>query len=634
MPTTVNSAKPLKITDTTFRDGHQSIAATRMRTKDMEPIAEAMGKIGFHSMEVWGGATFDVSTRFLFEDPWERARILKKLLPDTPLQMLLRGQNLVGYRHYPDDVVESFVQHAADSGVDIFRIFDALNDERNLETATRAAKATGKHVQLAVCYSVTDEGRLGGPVFNLEYFREKAKILESMGADSICLKDMAGILAPYDAFVIIEALKKDLNVPVQLHTHYTTGMASMTALKAVEAGVDILDACLAPFAMRTSQPAVESLVIALRGAPRDTGLDLNRLLDLGGYLEGLGDQLKPYITGGKLAVVDPGALVHQVPGGMISNLTSQLRELEALDRLPEVLEELPRTRRELGTPPLVTPTSQILAAQAVNNVLFGRWESITDQVKDYIYGLYGRPPLPIDPELTDRALDGYSLGSEPISGRPSDILEPELNAAKAATDGLARDIGDVLIYALYPVTGKKFLRVKYGLDPHPEAASGPAAAVPEAPSMAPVGTAVSSQARTFNIYVGDRSFQVTVDPADAGARDAGNGPPENARSASNVAGQTVVQPKPVPAAGNSAPSTLGQVPMDGTPVSAPMPGVVVRYLVEEGQTVKTGEPVVVLEAMKMENALPSPVDGVVKQLCFASGTKVSRGDSLAIISTV
>ncbi len=634
MPTTANSAKRLKITDTTFRDGHQSIAATRLRTKDMEPIAEAMGKIGFHSMEVWGGATFDVSTRFLFEDPWERARILKKLLPDTPLQMLLRGQNLVGYRHYPDDVVEAFVQHAADSGVDIFRIFDALNDERNLETATRAAKATGKHVQLAVCYSVTDEGRLGGPVFNLEYFREKAKILESMGADSICLKDMAGILAPYDAFVIIEALKKDLNVPVQLHTHYTTGMASMTALKAVEAGVDVLDACLAPFAMRTSQPAVESLVIALRGAPRDTGLDLNQLLDLGGYLEGLGDQLKPHITGGKLAVVDPGALVHQVPGGMISNLTSQLRELEALDRLPEVLEELPRTRRELGTPPLVTPTSQILAAQAVNNVLFGRWESITDQVKDYIYGLYGRPPLPIDPELTDRALDGYSLGSEPISGRPSDILEPELSAAKAATDGLARDIGDVLIYALYPVTGKKFLRVKYGLDPNPEAASGAAAPVPEAPSMAPIGTAVSSQARTFNIYVGDRSFQVTVDPADAGVRDAGNGSPKNAGSASNVVGQPIVQPNPAPAAGNSAPTTSPQVPMDGTPVAAPMPGVVVRYLVEEGQTVKKGEPVVVLEAMKMENALPSPVDGVVKQLCFDSGTKVSRGDSLAIISTV
>jgi pyruvate carboxylase subunit B len=632
MPTTVNSAKRLKITDTTFRDGHQSVAATRMRTKDMEPIAEAMGKVGFHSMEVWGGATFDVSTRFLFEDPWERARILKKLLPDTPLQMLLRGQNLVGYRHYPDDVVEAFVQHAADSGVDIFRIFDALNDERNLETATRAAKATGKHVQLAVCYSVTDEGRLGGPVFNLEYFREKARILENMGADSICLKDMAGILAPYDAFAIIEALKKDLSVPVQLHTHYTTGMASMTALKAVEAGVDILDACLAPFAMRTSQPAVESMVIALRGTPRDTELDLDRLLDLGGYLESLGDQLKPHLSGGKLAVVDPGALVHQVPGGMISNLTSQLRELEALDRLPEVLEDLPRTRRELGTPPLVTPTSQILAAQAVNNVLFGRWERITDQVKDYVYGLYGRPPLPIDPELTDRVLNGYALGSEPISGRPSDILEPELGAAKVATDGLARDIGDVLIYALYPVTGKRFLRVKYGLDPAPD--DGSAAPVPAAPAPSLTGTSVSSQARTFNIYVGDRSFQVTVDPADSGSSAGSPGPSQNLGSSDNVIAQSTSQPKPVPAAGHSPPSQIGSVAINGTPVSAPMPGVVVRYLVEEGQRVKTGESVVVLEAMKMENALPAPVDGVVQRLCFASGAKVGRGDALAIITAV
>ena len=400
----------------------------------MEPIAEEMGQVGFHSMEVWGGATFDVATRFLFEDPWERARVFKRLMPDTPLQMLLRGQNLVGYRHYADDVVEAFVQHAADAGIDIFRIFDALNDERNLATAARAVKATGKHLQLCVCYSVT-EGRMGGPVYNLDYYLSKARTLQAMGADSICIKDMAGILAPYDAYTLGTTFKKELDVPVQLHTHYTTGMASMAALKAAEAGVDVIDACLSPLALRTSQPAVESLIIALQGTPRETGLDLERLLKLGGYLETLSGYLQPHLVNGRLAVVDPGALVHQVPGGMISNLMSQLREAEALDRLPEVLEELPRTREELGSPPLVTPTSQILGAQAVNNVIFGRWKVITGQVKDYVYGLYGRPPLPVDPNVVEVALDGYARGNEPLTGRPADILEPEMEGARKDTEG-------------------------------------------------------------------------------------------------------------------------------------------------------------------------------------------------------
>ena len=484
MSAAANGQTALRITDTTFRDAHQSVAATRLRTRDMEPIAEEMGQVGFHSMEVWGGATFDVATRFLFEDPWERARVFKRLMPDTPLQMLLRGQNLVGYRHYADDVVEAFVQHAADSGIDIFRVFDALNDVRNLETAARAVKATGKHLQLCVCYSVT-EGRMGGAVYNLDYYLEKAKTLEAMGADSICIKDMAGILAPYDAYTLGTTFKKELRVPVQLHTHYTTGMASMAALKAAEAGIDVIDACLSPLALRTSQPAVESLIIALQGTPRETGLDLERLLKLGGYLETLSGYLQPHLVNGRLAVVDPGALVHQVPGGMISNLMSQLREAEALDRLPEVLEELPRARKELGSPPLVTPTSQILGAQAVNNVIFGRWKVITGQVKDYVYGLYGRPPLPVDPSVVEVALDGYSRGKEPLTGRPADILEPELEKARKETEGLAKDMGDVLIYALYQVTGQRFLRVKYGLEEAPSEEPPPAAAKPTAPAPAP-----------------------------------------------------------------------------------------------------------------------------------------------------
>ncbi len=627
-----NGQAPLRITDTTFRDAHQSVAATRLRTRDMEPIAEEMGQVGFHSMEVWGGATFDVATRFLFEDPWERARVFKRLMPDTPLQMLLRGQNLVGYRHYADDVVEAFVQHAADSGIDIFRVFDALNDVRNLETAARAVKATGKHLQLCVCYSVT-EGRMGGPVYNLDYYLEKAKTLEAMGADSICIKDMAGILAPYDAYTLGTTFKKELRVPVQLHTHYTTGMASMAALKAAEAGIDVIDACLSPLALRTSQPAVESLIIALQGTPRDTGLDLERLLKLGGYLETLSGYLQPHLVNGRLAVVDPGALVHQVPGGMISNLMSQLREAEALDRLPEVLEELPRARKELGSPPLVTPTSQILGAQAVNNVIFGRWKVITGQVKDYVYGLYGRPPLPVDPSVVEVALDGYSRGNEPLTGRPADILEPELEKARKETEGLAKDMGDVLIYALYQVTGQRFLRVKYGLEEAPSEERPAAAAKPTAPAPAPAAPA-SPRARTFNIYLGGRSYQVMVDPVDGGG--AGNAAPARPQGG-NAPGAVVTLPSPPqaapsPAAPPAPPQAAPAPSGNGVAVTAPMPGVVLRYSVEEGQPVKAGEPVVVLEAMKMENALPSPTDGVVRKLCFASGAKANRGDALLFIT--
>ena len=629
-----NGQDALRITDTTFRDAHQSVAATRLRTKDMEPIAEEMGQVGFHSMEVWGGATFDVATRFLFEDPWERARVFKKLMPDTPLQMLLRGQNLVGYRHYADDVVEAFVQHAAEAGIDIFRVFDALNDERNLATAARAVKATGKHLQLCVCYSVT-EGRMGGDVYNLDYYVSKAKTLQAMGADSICIKDMAGILAPYDAYTLGTTFKKELNVPVQLHTHYTTGMASMAALKAAEAGVDVIDACLSPLALRTSQPAVESLIIALQGTERETGLDLERLLKLGGYLETLSGYLQPHLVNGRLAVVDPGALVHQVPGGMISNLMSQLREAEALDRLPEVLEELPRTREELGSPPLVTPTSQILGAQAVNNVIFGRWKVITGQVKDYVYGLYGRPPLPVDPNVIEVALDGYARGNVPLTGRPADSLEPELETAKKETEGLARDMGDVLIYALYQVTGQRFLRVKYGLEEAPSD-EPPPAAKPAEPTPAPAPEAPASpRARTFNIYLGGRSYQVMVDPVDGGG--AGNPAPSVPQGGSAPAAVATLPSPPVatpsPPPAPAAPTQAAAAPAgNGVAVTAPMPGVVLRYPVEEGQAVKAGEPVVVLEAMKMENALPSPTDGVVQKLCFASGAKANRGDALLFIT--
>lgn len=451
---------PLRITDTTLRDGHQSLIATRMRTDDMTAIAPEMDRVGFHSVEVWGGATFDVCIRYLNEDPWDRLRTLKRLMPRTPFQMLLRGQSLVGYRHYADDVVISFVRHAAACGIDIFRVFDALNDERNMETSLKAIKAAGKHAQLTICYSLT-ERKMGGPIYNLEYFLNKARVLEDMGADSIAIKDMAGLLAPDDAFELVSALKKSLSIPVQLHTHYTAGLASMSCLKAVEAGLDVADASVAAFAMRSGQPAVEPLVVALEGSARDTGLDLGSLLKIGEYFESVAGKYREFLNETRVSTIDSAVLQHQVPGGMISNLVAQLKQAGALDRLSEVYEEIPRVRRELGYPPLVTPTSQIVGVQAVQNVIVGRYKLIPTQVMDYCFGLYGRPPAPIDPDVQKIVLKRYKRGQIPVTGRPADYLEPEMDKAAQAVRNLTEDMGDVLIAALYPIDGLRFVQAKY-----------------------------------------------------------------------------------------------------------------------------------------------------------------------------
>lgn len=459
----MTNKNPVKITDVTFRDAHQSNLATRMLTEDMAGIAAEMDKAGFASMEVWGGATFDVSTRFLNEDPWERLSTLKKLMPHTPLMMLLRGQNLVGYRHYADDVVRAFVYHAAEVGIDIFRVFDALNDERNLETSVQAIKECGKHVQLTICYSLTEQ-KMGGPVFNLDYYISKARILQDMGADSICIKDMAGILAPDDAFTLVTALKKVLKIPVQLHSHYTSGMASMSYLKAIEAGVDAIDTSLAPFALRSAQPAIEPFVTALNGTPRDTGLNLEHLLKMGEYIESIAPKYQDFLNRTKMAVIDIGVLVHQIPGGMISNMVAQLKQSDVLHRIDEVYEEVPRVRKEFGYPPLVTPTSQIVGVQAVQNVIAGRYKLISNQVMDYFYGLYGKPPADIDPEVQKMVLKRYKNGQTPITCRPADLLEPEMETARAAVRDFTEDMGDVLINALYPITGLGFLKRKYGLE--------------------------------------------------------------------------------------------------------------------------------------------------------------------------
>ena len=468
---------PVKIQDNTFRDGHQSIYATRMRTEDMLPIAEQMDEIGFWAMEVWGGATFDTMHRFLGEDPWERPKILKKHIKKTPFAMLLRGQNLVGYRNYADDVVRAFVDKACEVGIDVFRVFDALNDLRNFQTCVERIKANGKHFQGAICYSLT-EPHLGGDVFNLGYFTKKCKELEAMGADTVCIKDMAGIVAPYDIYELISELKKTIKVPLHLHTHYTSGMASMSYLKAIEAGVDIVDTCLAPYALRTAMPAVEPLVVALQGTKRDTGLDVRKLIQLGEHLEKIAPKYQKHLAANKLSLIDAGVLAHQIPGGMISNLISQLREMNALDRLDEVHREIPITRREAGTPPLVTPTSQIVGVQAVMNVISGKYKMVTNQFKDLVYGLYGQTPTPIDPEVQKIVLKHYKRGQTPITGRPADYLEPELEEDRKKIGDLARTDEDLLIYALYPATGEQFLKWKYGIEPMPESVK------PQAPEEA------------------------------------------------------------------------------------------------------------------------------------------------------
>ncbi len=616
------AANPIKITDTTFRDAHQSLLATRLRTADMEPIATELDSMGFHSMEVWGGATFDSTTRFLAEDPWERLRTFKKLIPNTPLMMLLRGQSLVGYRAYADDVVDAFVQRSAEVGIDIFRVFDALNDTRNLQRAADAVKKNGKHLQMTISYSVTEGGKLGGPIFNRDYFLEKAASFRDLGADSICLKDMAGLLAPYDAYELFTALRPVVGVPLHLHTHYTSGMASMTALKAIEAGVDVVDTCLAPLALRTSQPAVEPLTVTLKGTERDSGLDLEKLLRAGDYLESMLPKYRDQMESPRAAVIDAKVLSHQIPGGMASNLISQLREADGLDRLDEVLAEIPRVREDLGFPPLVTPMSQMVGTQSVTNVLFGRYKMMSGQLKDYLYGLYGQPPSPPDPELVERALKDYERGQEPITDRPADLIDPEMDQAREAVKDISTDIDDVLIYALYPTTGMKFLRIKHGLDPVPDemkprtleqvnqekaAKAKPAVATVAAPPQSPA-------ARLFNVYVGEQSYQVAVDPVSAtGVTDGG------------VEAAAAVGPAPAEVAQPQAAS--GQVT-----VTAPMPGIILRYAVEVGQSVQEGDPVVVMEAMKMENTLPAPISGKVASLPLEPGATVVKDDVLATIA--
>ena len=567
----------VKLTDTTLRDAHQSLIATRMRTRDMLPIAEKMDDAGFFSLEVWGGATFDASIRYLNEDPWDRLRALKKTITKTPLQMLLRGQNLVGYRHYSDDIVIKFVEHAAESGIDIFRIFDAVNDIRNMEVSIKTAKRVGAHVQGTVCYTIS-------PVHPIPLYVKMAKELEKLGCDSLCIKDMAGLISPRNAFDLVKALKKEIDIPVDLHSHCTSGMAPMSYLYACEAGVDILDTAFSPFAWGTSQPPTETTVAALQGTPYDTGLDLILLTEIKKYFEEIKERYRG-ILDPISERIDTNVLKYQIPGGMLSNLVSQLKEQNALDKYEAVLAEMPKVREELGYPPLVTPTSQIVGTQAVLNVLLGeRYKVVPKEVKDYVKGLYGRTPAPIGKEILTKI-----LGDEkPITCRPADLIPPELDriTKEAHALGIVKKPEDILTFALYPAIAPKFLRGEM----KEEALEVPRVTDGKTQSALPTEFKVEVDGDVFNVKIMSAGGGMSVKPVEA-----------------------------------ESPKTL-----DGA-INASMQGMVLKIKVKKGDAVNKGDVVMILEAMKMENNIHASHGGIVKDILVKEGSTVGAGDALLII---
>ncbi|MCK9278287.1 MAG: pyruvate/oxaloacetate carboxyltransferase [Methanoculleus sp.] len=573
----------LYITDTTLRDAHQSLIATRLRTEDMLPLARAIDNVGFFSVEAWGGATFDSCIRFLNDDPWDRLRMLKTELERTPIQMLLRGQNLVGYRHYPDDVVERFVEASARNGVDIFRVFDALNDIRNMTKAMEEVRNVGAHLQGAISYTTS-------PVHSVATFIDMAEDLYSLGCDSICIKDMAGLIMPHDARDLITGIKKAVDIKVCLHSHCTSGVAPLSYQAAIDAGVDILDTAMSPFALGTSQPPTESVVASVSGTPRDTGIDLIALREVRNICREMREKYEPLFS----AIadrVDSDVLIYQLPGGMISNLISQLKEQDALDRLEEVFLEIPRVRKDLGYPPLVTPTSQIVGTQAVFNVLMGgeRYRNVTTEVKDYVLGLYGRPPAPISPEVRKLIIGG----EEPVTVRPADLLAPiyEQMRGEAVEQGLVTREEDVLTYIIYPSIAPSFLKGERQAEVIPK------------PSV--------ELARTAEI---PSSMEVEVDGEIFSVRIV------------TVEGNSVTVPMAAPAARERIPR--GDV---AGGVKSNMQGMVLQVLTQKGNAVRKGDTLIVLEAMKMENPIRSPRDGTVEEIFVNAGDVVQNGDVLMII---
>lgn len=593
----MSEQQPLGITDVVLRDGHQSLLATRMRIDDMLPIAEKLDNIGFWSLETWGGATFDSCIRYLGEDPWDRIRLFKEAMPKTPQQMLFRGQNILGYRHYADDLVEKFVERAATNGVDVFRIFDALNDMRNLETAIKATLAVGKHAQGTISYTVS-------PVHTIDLWVDLARQVEDMGAHSICIKDMAGLLRPYVAFELVSKLKAALDIPVQMHCHATTGLSVATCVKAAEAGIDTIDTSISSMSMTYGHSPTETLVAILEGTERDTGLDLIALEEIAAYFREVRKKYAQFEGG--LRGIDSRILVAQVPGGMLTNLEGQLKEQNAGDKIDAVLEEIPRVREDLGMLPLVTPTSQIVGTQAVINVLSGsRYGTISKETAGILKGEYGATPAAVNAELQAQVLDG----AEPVTGRPANDIEPEVDRLTTEFRALAKDKGirvaddeidDVLTYALFPQIGTRFLENRdnpeaFEPEPNPDAATAVAKSEPP-PAQ---GAAV------YDVRVNGKSFTVEV---------AASGQLADIKAAAAPAAA------PVASAGT------------GEPLKAVLAGNIFKVNVSPGEEVAEGQALLVVEAMKMETAVSAPRSGIITDVFVSEGDVVAVGDSLVAIS--
>ncbi len=588
-----NENKPLGITDVVLRDAHQSLFATRMRLDDMLPIAEKLDQVGFWSLETWGGATFDACIRYLGEDPWDRIRQLKKAMPKTPMQMLFRGQNILGYRHYADDVVTKFVERCAVNGVDVFRVFDAMNDMRNLETALKAVKDVGKHAQGTISFTLS-------PVHNLEMWVDMGKRIEDTGADSIAIKDMAGLLKPYYGYELVKRLKESCSIPIHMQCHATTGLSTATALKCIEAGIDNIDTAISSMSMTYGHSPTESVVAILEGTERDTGLDLNLLEEIAAYFREVRKKYAKFE--GSLRGVDSRILTAQVPGGMLTNMENQLRDQGATDKFDAVLEEIPRVREDLGFIPLVTPTSQIVGTQAVLNVLTGeRYKSISKETQGVLKGEYGATPAPVNAELQARVLDG----AEAITCRPADLLEPEMDKLKtellelAAEKGIALtkgegQIDDVLTYALFPQVGLKFL----------ENRDNPSAFEPKPGVHEPVKNEAGEE--IYTVTVDGKSYTVAV--AEGG----------DISSLAPIGGAVV------PSASAATPAPVS----GGEPVAAPLAGNIVKIVVKPGQAVAAGEVLIILEAMKMETNISAPKAGTVTTIDVKAGDSVAVGDCL------
>jgi pyruvate carboxylase subunit B len=578
----------VKITDTILRDAHQSLIATRMRTRDMLDIVEQLDNVGYHSLEMWGGATFDTCIRYLNEDPWQRLRDIKSRMKKTPAQMLLRGQNLVGYRHYSDDVVEKFVTKSFENGIDIFRSFDALNDFRNLESSIKAVNKVGGHAQGAVSYTIS-------PVHTPETYIQMAKQLEEMNCDSICIKDMAGLLSPAAATQIVSGMKKEVSIPICVHSHCTSGMAPMTYYAAVEAGADIIDTAISPFGWGASQPPTEAVVAAFAGTKYDSGISLDAFSEITPFFRKLKEKYIS-ICDPISETIDVKILLYQIPGGMLSNLVSQLKEQNALDKFDAVLEEMPRVRAELGYPPLVTPTSQIVGTQAVLNVIMGeRYKVIPKEVKDYVRGLYGKTPFPISEEMISKIIED----ERPTTVKPAALLKPEYEKMKKEAEdlGIIKCEEDVLTYIMYPAIAPKFLKGEATEEELPSACPLPASKAP-VPSGIPSEYRVEVDGNVFDVKIEPKGGSYVVNPVDKD----GKKPVDDKK------------PKDTPGA-----------------VTSSMQGMVLSIKTKVGAKVNAGDVVCVIEAMKMENTVNAPRAGVVKEIVVAEGGAVASGDVLMII---